>query len=246
MDIGTTVIILSIIFFATLTRSTFGFGDALIAMPLLALVIELKIATPLMALIAFFIAITILIRNWKKVEYKSIWPLIISSVLGIPVGIWYLDDINENVIKLILGIIVLLFAIYSLTKPQTVKLKNEKFAWIFGFIAGVLGGAYNTNGPPIVIYSALKRWKPQNFRATLQGYFFMTGIFIVCSHALVGNFTQEVLLVFIYCLPIVLIAILLGKQLNKRIAIQRFHKYIYGMLAILGFMLIFSSLQNII
>ncbi len=245
MDINF-IIILTIIFISALTRSTFGFGDALIAMPLLAFFIDIKIATPLIALIAFFIAISILVKNWKKVEFKSAWRLILASLTGIPIGLWYLDDINENVIKLVLGIIVLLFAIYSILKPKLHQLKGEKYAWIFGFIAGILGGAYNTNGPPIVIYSSLKKWNPQNFRATLQGYFFTTGIMVIAGHGIAGNFTGEVLTYFAYCIPIVIFAIVLGARINKKIPVERFHKYIYFILVILGIMLIFSSIKNIL
>ena len=244
MDISLIIIILCIVFISTLTRSTFGFGDALIAMPLLALFIDIKIATPLIALIAFFIAISILIKNWHKVEFKSAWRLIISSLIGIPIGLWYLDDINENIIKLILGIIVFLFAAYNLAKPKLIELKTEKYAWIFGFFAGILGGAYNTNGPPIVIYSSLKKWNPQNFRATLQGYFFTTGILLIISHGIAGNFTNEVLTYFAYCLPVVLLAIIIGARLNKRIPIERFHKYIYIILIFLGLLLIINSIKN--
>jgi uncharacterized protein len=245
MDINL-IIILSIIFLSTLTRSTFGFGDALIAMPLLALFIDIKIATPLIALIAFFIAISILIKNWKKVELKSAWRLIIASLIGIPIGLWYLKDINENVIKLVLGIIVLFFAIYSLLKPKLHRLNGEKYSWIFGFIAGIMGGAYNTNGPPIVIYSSLKKWNPQKFRATLQGYFFTTGIMVIAGHGIAGNFTTEVLSYFAYCMPVVIIAVVLGARLNKKIPAERFHKYIYLILVILGTMLIINSTNNLI
>lgn len=245
MDLNLIIIILSIIFVAALTRSTFGFGDALIAMPLLALFIDIKIATPLMALIAFFIAISILIKNRDKVEFKSVWRLIVASLVGIPIGLWYLDDINENIIKLILGIIILTFAVYNLAKPKLHQLKSEKYAWIFGFIAGVLGGAYNTNGPPIVIYSSLKKWNPQNFRATLQGYFFTTGILLVISHGIAGNYTNQVLTYFAYCLPVVLVAVIIGAKLNKKIPIIRFHKYIYMILIFLGFMLIYNSIKNL-
>lgn len=244
MDISILIIILCIVFISTLIRSTFGFGDALIAMPLLALFIDIKIATPLIALIAFFIANSILIRNWKNVEFKSAWRLILASLFGIPVGLWYLRDFNENIIKLILGFIVLLFAVYSLFKPKMIQLKSERYSWVFGFIAGILGGAYNTNGPPIVIYSSLKKWNPQNFRATLQGYFFTTGIFVIVGHGIAGNFSVEVLSCFMYSLPIVLLSVIVGARINKKIPVARFHKYIYLILLILGIFLIVNSLKS--
>ena len=246
MDTGLIITILIIVFFSTLTRSTFGFGDALIAMPLLALLIDIKIAVPLIALIAFFIAFSILIRNVHKVAFKSAWRLVVSSLIGIPIGLWYLEDINEQVIKLILGILVLIFAFYNLLKPRLHELKTEKYAWIFGFFAGILGGAYNTNGPPIVIYSSLKKWKPENFRATLQGYFFTTGILVVAGHTIAGNITHEVVNYFAFCLPVVLLAIIIGARLNKKIPVARFHKYIYILLIFLGMILMINAVNNFI
>jgi uncharacterized membrane protein YfcA len=243
MDLGVVLIILLIVFISTLTRSAFGFGDALIAMPLLVFFIDIKVATPLIALIAFFIAISILIRNWRDVEFKSAWRLIIASLIGIPIGLWYLEDMNENLIKLVLGVLIIFFAIFSLLKPKLINLKNERLSWIFGFLAGILGGAYNTNGPLIVIYSALKKWNPQNFRATLQGYFFTTGLLVIAGHGIAGNFTKEVLTYFMYTLPVILIAVILGGQINKRIPVERFHKYIYIVLIFLGLVLIVNSLN---
>ena len=51
------IYLLVVLFISTLVRATFGFGDALIAMPLLALVINIKIVTPLVAIIAIIIVI---------------------------------------------------------------------------------------------------------------------------------------------------------------------------------------------
>jgi len=245
MELSILIIVLTVVFLSSLTRSVFGFGDALIAMPLLALFVDIRVVTPLIALIAFFIAISILIKNWQKVEFKSAWRLIVSSLIGIPIGLWYLHDINENIIKLILGLIVLFFAIYNLIKPNLHQLKGEKYSWFFGFIAGVLGGAYNTNGPLVVIYSSLKRWNPQNFRATLQGYFFTTGIMVISGHAIAGNFTSEVINYFAYCIPVVFLAVILGARLNRKIAVDKFHKYIYLILIILGITLVINAVSKL-
>jgi uncharacterized membrane protein YfcA len=63
--------VLLILFLSTLVRSTFGFGDALVAMPLLALIIPIKTAMPMVAIIAPTIAISLLIREWRHIDLKS-------------------------------------------------------------------------------------------------------------------------------------------------------------------------------
>ena len=78
------ILVLSILFISTFTRSALGFGDALIAMPLLALVVGMQVATPLTALGASTIALTILVSGgWRKVDLKAAWRLIVSSLVGI-------------------------------------------------------------------------------------------------------------------------------------------------------------------
>ncbi|MCP4150450.1 MAG: sulfite exporter TauE/SafE family protein, partial [bacterium] len=231
MNIGSDVIlVLVILFCSTFIRSTFGFGDAVIAMPLLALAIGIRTATPLVALIAFSIAITILAKNWRSVQMKSTWRLILSSLIGIPMGIYLLKGVNEGIVKAFLAVFIIIFAVYNLGKPKLFKLTGDNSAYAFGLLAGILGGAYNTNGPPIVFYATLKRWPSDSFRATLQGYFFSTGIFLVVGHGLAGNWTPAVLKYYAFSMPVVLLAIYVGGKLNRRIPTDSFIKYVHFIL----------------
>ena len=105
-------------------------------------------------------------------------------------------------------------------------------------MAGVLGGAYNTNGPPVVIYGALRRWPPERFRATLQGYFLPTGLLILTTHGLAGLWTPQILQLYGLSLPLILTAIFLGGKLNQRISPGGFERLIYLSLLGLGFLLL--------
>ena len=233
-----TLLTLTILFVSTLTRSTFGFGDALIAMPLLSLIIGVQTATPLVAFVAPTIALTIVWSNWRSINLNATWRLIISSLIGIPVGVLVLKTAPEEIVKSFLGLAIILVSLYNLVKPRLMTLTQQKWAYLFGFVAGVLGGAYNTNGPPVVIYGALNRWPPERFRATLQGYFLPTGLFILVGHGLGGLWTAQVLRLYALALPVVLIAILLGGKLNRRISPGRFEKFIYMTLVGLGLLLL--------
>lgn len=233
-----------ILFFSTSLRSTFGFGDAVIAMPLLALFMDLKMATPLFALSALTISSIILLKKRKHLQIIHVKRLVISTAIGIPIGIYLLREINENIIKLILGIIVIFFSVYNLWKPALNRITKDSFAYMFGFIAGILGGAYNVNGPPVVCYASLKNWDPSAFLATLQGYFFLTGIFLVGSHGIVGNITLGVLQYYLLLIPVITAGIVLGNQMNKKMRKQAFVKYLHIIMLILGFILIITSLPT--
>jgi uncharacterized membrane protein YfcA len=235
--------ILFIFFISTFVRSSLGFGDALVAMPLLTLVVGLKTATPTVALVATTIAITILARNWRIADLKSTFHLVLSSIIGIPLGLVLLKSVNEDFMKILLGTILILYGFYSLLKPHFKKI-NSRFgpAFLFGFIAGVLGGAYNTNGPPVVIYGTLRRWAPDHFRATMQGYLLPTGFLILLGHGLSGLWTTQVFKYYILSLPVVFLAIYIGGIAHKAMTQKHFDRYVNAALICMGVVLIIRSL----
>lgn len=236
------ILIIAVIFASSLIRSTFGFGDALVAMPIIAIIAGIKTATPLVAIIGFTISVSILIRNWKEIDIKSNLNIIFFSIIGLPIGLYYLVEADENIIKMILAIILILFALYNLFKPGLFYLKDNRWAFAFGILAGALGGAYNTNGPPIIIFGAMRRWTPEEFRLILQGIFTPINFFIIVGHGINGLWTEKVLYSFLYCLPFVIIAIIIGGKLNKIIPKERFAKYIYIFLIIIGAALLYNSM----
>jgi uncharacterized membrane protein YfcA len=238
MSFNLTILVLIILFISTLTRSTLGFGDALLAMPLLSLFIDVKIATPLVQLIASVIALVIVSQNWRSVDLTVTWRLIVSSVAGIPAGLLILRFAPEGLIVGLLAALLISYGLFNLTRPQLPQLANRNWAYGFGFIAGLLGGAYNTNGPPVIIYGTLRQWSPERFRATLQGYFLPTGMFILLGHALAGLWTRQVWQLFGLSLPLVLVAIYGGGRLNRRIPPHRFDRLIYAILVGLGITLL--------
>lgn len=232
-------IMLAIFFTSAFIRSTFGFGDAVLAMPLLSFVISLKIATPLVALTATTIALFILMNSWRHADFQAAWRLILAALIGTPIGIWILQSAPEAVVKGMLGAFLILYGIYNLINPQLLVIKRDGWGFFFGFLAGVLGGAYNTNGPPVVVYGTLRRWPPERFRATLQGFFLPAGGFITIGHGVSGLWTEAVLYLYLFMLPMVVLGIYLGGKVNQRFSTERFTQFLNIILIILGVLLIY-------
>ena len=230
-----------ILFAGAFVRSSLGFGDAVLAMPLLAMVLGIKTATPLVALFASTIAASILLRNWRKADFQATWRLILSSLLGIPFGLFILTQFPETILKLCLGILIAGYGAYRIFRPDLSIGSRSWPAFVFGFFAGILGGAYNTNGPPIVIYGTLRKWAPRDFRATLQGYFFPTGLLIAVGHGAAGLWTPQVGKLYLVCLPFVAAGIYLGGKVNKSIKADLFAGIINAVLLGLGLMLILRA-----
>jgi uncharacterized membrane protein YfcA len=234
--------VLIIICVAALVRSTFGFGDALVGMPLLALVIPLRTATPLMALVGPTLAFLILARAWRRVDIRSTAVLIAATLAGIPFGIYVLKNVREGLINLVLAGVIILFALYSLLRPELHRLKSGRSAPLFGLAAGVLGAATNTNGPPVVFYGALRGWEPDAFRATIQGYFLFTGPALLVGQGAAGLLTAQVWRAYLCALPLIAGAVWAGFKLGRRIPAARFYRWIYGLLMAAGLVLLLKTL----
>lgn len=235
--------VVSVVFVATLIRSSFGFGEALVAVPLLAMRIPVTIAAPLAVMVSIVVATVVVAQDWRHVELRSASGLILSSLPGIPVGILLLARGNEHVVKSLLGILIAAFSIYSLAarKPRHLPADHRGFLMGCGFLAGVLGGAYGMNGPPLAIYGALRGWPPQHFRATLQGYFLPASLLGLAGYAAAGLWNAAITRYFLLSLPAVAVAILLGRAINHRLSGHGFFRFVYAGLIVIGCVLIVQA-----
>ncbi|MGO3183085.1 MAG: sulfite exporter TauE/SafE family protein [Aequorivita sp.] len=238
-----TIYILAIVFIATLVRSTFGFGESLIAVPLLILFIPIETAVPLAVLISIFIAAVVVVQDRKQIQFQSAKWLIFFAILGIPIGLLLLTYGDENIVKTILGILIITYSVYSLVSKSEFKLETDNKTWLFicGFLSGVLGGAYGLNGPPLVIYGNIRKWSAKHFRATLQAYFLPASIIGMFGYWYKGLWSWTVTYYFLISLPVVIPAIFVGRYLNNQLKDGNFLKYVYIGLIVIGIVLLSQS-----
>src|SRR5262245_296 len=128
-----------VLFLATFIRSAFGFGEALIAVPLLALVMPIEVAAPVAVLASITVASIVLVQDWRKVNIRSAAWLVLPTMLGLPLGLMLLRAVAEPIVKGTLACVIIAFSAHSLLSNGQHELKNDRFAWLFGFSAGVLG-----------------------------------------------------------------------------------------------------------
>ncbi len=242
----TTVLVLVVAFVATLIRSTFGFGEALIAVPLLALILPVGIVAPLAVLLSITVATVVVAQDWRRIHVRSAGWLLGSTLAGIPLGVALLASSHHRLVKAVLAMVIVGFAGYFLMGKKPPELKNDSRGWLVGcgFLAGVLGGAYGMNGPPLVMYGAMRRWSPQHFRATLQGYFLPASVVAMAGYWYAGLWVPTVTHYYLLSLPVVVPTIFLGRAVNHRLRGDAFLKYVYAGLVCVGTVLLIQALRN--
>lgn len=234
--------VLAVLAVATFIRAALGFGEALVAVPLLALVIPVEVAAPLAVLVSITVAAAILLRDWREVQVAGARGLVVSTVFGIPLGLLLLVRVDEQLVKGLLALVILLFSTFALAGRVKGRFQDDRLAWIFGFAAGVLGGAYGMNGPPLVVYATLRGWTPERFRATLQGYFLFASSMGMAGYFAAGLWGGEVTRYFLLSLPLVLLATFTGRWAANRLASGRFLRIVHATLVLIGIGLLGQAL----
>jgi uncharacterized membrane protein YfcA len=227
-----------VVFLATLVRSAFGFGEALVAVPLLALFIPVPVAVPLATLLSVTVAGVILAWDWRKVHARSAGWLIVPTLFGIPVGLFVLTAVSPPVVKGAMAAVIIAFSGYCLFGKHKPSLRDDRLAWAFGLGAGVLGGAYGMNGPPLVVYGTLRGWTPEHFRATLQGYFLPASAAGMLGFWATGLWVPDVSRYYLPSLIPALAAIAIGRVVNRRMRADAFVRYVHLGLIGIGILLL--------
>lgn len=227
-----------ILFLAAFTQGLTGFGFALVSIPLLSLLMDIKTAIPLGALCGLIINIYLTIRLRKHVKFSEVKFLILGAFVGIPIGAFYLKVADPYYVKLFLGIVVLLF-VFSTSLNVIKHFKMHKY-WgtLFGLFSGLLGGAFNANGPPILIYLQLINLDKNKHKASFAAFFVVASIIIVLDHAITGISSSAIFFTFLKQLPSVILGLLLGDFLFQKISTKIFHKIVIVALFIIGILLI--------
>lgn len=150
MDINIVLLVISAVFLGALMRAIFGFGDSVVSMPLLALLpVDLKTSIALVGLTGFSVAVLAILSGWENVDRPVLKQLSIGTLIGIPVGLLLVTLAPQFIITLILGIFLIFYGVYSLTKTKIGKVQEP--SWITRPIwANFLGLCQEHSGVPII------------------------------------------------------------------------------------------------
>ena len=236
-----TVYFATIITLACFVQAVAGFGLPMVAMPLLVALFDIRASVPLMAIIVLELQLFMVARYRMAINVRTVWQISASAILGIPVGVLFLSRIPEEITVTLLGLALILYALYSLLSFHVPALKNPKWAYFFGFLGGMGGGAYNIAAPPMIIYADTQRWEPRRFKGNLQGYFLIITLVAILTHSLNGNVTGAVLQRSLIAIPFVLAGAIFGFYLDRFINQTLFRKIVLGLLLILGINLAVTS-----
>ncbi len=236
------VLIVIIVFAAAFTQGVAGFGNALVAVPLLAFFLPIHTIVPLTILCGLIITFFLSWRLWPHIDIKKILPLIIGCTPGVLVGSLLLKNLPQDTLRTFLAFLLLSYSTYSLFIKTNKKIRENKIlAFGAGFGTGLISAILSAGGPPTIIYTTLTGWNKNDMKATLSGFFLFTGIAIGTVHYATGLTTAAVINLFTLSTPAVLVGVWSGSLVYDKINTQQYVRILLTGLFIMGLLFLFPS-----
>lgn len=226
---------------AYFVRGITGFGSALVAVPLLSLMLPVTVVVPVVILLDYLGSLSHGVHHRKSVLWREILPLTPFTLCGIVTALYLMKTVEPGALTLALGCFVILYAIYSLLQIKPTQ-GSRLWAPPLGFLAGLVGTAFGTGGPFIVIYLTLRQLDKATFRGTIAVIFFIDGGMRLLGYTYAGFFTQELLLWTLFLVPLAALGMWLGGQIHTGLSQQRFVQIVSVVLLASGSALLFKSL----
>ncbi len=233
-----TVFFWAVIFSAGFIQGLSGFGSNLIILPLLTMLYPIKTVIPIAGLFALCINISLISKLRSAVRIRPILLMLSCSLPGIPCGVLILKMVDPIFLEVGLGVVLVSFSLYSLFCTFPRRERPSWWALVAGFISGCLGGSLGTNGPPILIYTAIQPWTKNEVKAVLAVFFFLSGTGVTFTQWLNGLLTPQVFSLFRLGLPALLAGIALGIFASGRVSEKGYRKGATVLVFLLGLSLL--------
>lgn len=219
---------------STFVQGFTSFGFSLVAIPLLMLFWNAKLIIVITITYSLVINSLVVRKFYRFANLKKILPLIITAILFTFVGINFLQDINEFMLKLIIGVLLIIVGIVNnLGVSFNIKNANKLFIPI-GIISGTLNGISGVSGPPVLMFLSNIEMTKEEFKATLSCYFFILNVVAIAIYFFKGFYDPETINYLLKYVIFVVIGTSLGIFTSLKVDEKLFKKIINIAIPVLG------------
>lgn len=234
--------VFAVVVVAAAAQAVSGFGFALIATPVVAILIGPKAAVVGLTIVGVVLVAQLSLRSRGHVDGRTVLVVTVAAVLGMPLGLLVLDRTDDRALTTIIAMVVIGFAIL-LWRGLRLPAGRSTDA-IAGFTAGILSTSTGTSGPPIVIALSSDEMTPAAFRGTISAIFLVQGTVALVAFGLGGRITSDALSVALAGLPGLILGSYLGEHGFRRLEAERFRSVVFGMLLLSGVVSLLGALLS--
>lgn len=183
--------------------------------------------------------------NRKGGSWKPVWLMALPAMAGVVVGAWLFDAIDRHAAGPVIGWITIALLGFKLVldaKQQTflALTQHRVFAWSMGFLAGVVTMLANAAGPVMSVYLLSQRLEKKVWLGVFSRFFLFINLFKAPFSRHLGIINPASLITNLILLPAVVLGIVLGWQILKRIPQKPFEWLLFSLTLFASLWLVFS------
>lgn len=227
-------------FFAYTIQAITGFAGNIFAMPVGTHLLGLHSSVAVLNAMGFFACGLLAIMNIKHVNWRELGKIVGTMLPFVLVGIWLDTVLPLDVLLRIYGLIITLVGLKNLLSKKQ-RFLPEWALWVILALAGLIQGMFVSGGALLVIYAVQKITDKQQFRTTLSMVWAILNLIYAVIAFQQGHFTADVIQVVLICIPLAVLATIIGNRLQRRISQEKFLKLTYVLLLCIGLVLLVTS-----
>ena len=227
---STFFVLLLVVAVSGTVRGFSGFGAGMVFMPIAAALVGPKIAVIIIWLVDTLPSLPIIVPALGQARWKSVLPVIAGYAPALPLGIWWLSTGNVEILRWTISLAVLAAIAALWTGWRYSGERSPLIAASAGVFSGVIGGATQLSGPPVVLYWLSGDAPAWQFRANVIVYFCMTTVLSGSAMALAGLFTVKAATYAVAFAPVYAAGVYAGKHLFPLASERFFRRAAFGVI----------------
>lgn len=232
-----TIVFLLIVFLSNIIQGITGFAGTVLAMPFAILLLGIEVAKPVLNIVTLVACLLIVFESYKVIQWKEFLKMTVIMILGVFIGEYIYTLFPVDILLIIYACFIILIALKGIFIKKTYDLPEIILIGII-ILAGIIHGMFLSGGPLLIIYAVKKLPQKSEFRATLAPVWVVLNTYLLTHQWRMGQLTPMVLRLSFIAIPVLIVAIIIGKKLYDKMSQATFMKLSYILLLISGISLL--------
>lgn len=212
-----------------------GFGSTVVAVPLLALMLPLKFAVPMMLMLDLAVTAVLGPQLRRGIRWDEVKWLVPFIVVGMILGLTLLIRVSEEPLLFGLGMLVLSYAVYGFMRRGVPIVLQRFWCGPVGLFGGALSSMFGTGGVVFAMYFSGRIHDKNELRATNASMIMFAALVRLGLFGAAGLLAQDDLVVWaVLLVPAMLGGFYFGNRLHARIPSGSVVRAVYGVLVVAG------------
>jgi uncharacterized membrane protein YfcA len=221
-------------------------GGAAVATPLMALAIPPAQAAAIMLPVLCLMDLAGVRAYLWRWDRRVVRILVPAGIAGTLLGGLTVSFMNDDWIRILLGVVALGFLAWTLFPRRTLSAKpGARAGWFWGMLSGFTSFITHAGSPPAMVWLIPQRLEKDAFVATSLVFFAALNYAKIVPYLWLGLFDRSVLATALVLVPLGIAGIYAGQWLQRRIDTRWFYRIIYALLFLTGCRLLYDGVRGL-